>query len=251
MTYDVIRGDVLPGTDETAYGTKSVRHRRGYANYPASLPAAHGDSALSRWFADNEPSGGLVEPVHDMLRRSGETRVAVIDALSTYFEGSDLGPLLRDVGLYDDELAEDAAEAPAAAEPPSAVAAAAQYDRWCRIAERREGENRGRRTPGTSDHLVRSDAARRAVLLRSDGSCENPSCTGRPADVTDAGAPILEVDHVQDLARGGRDHPSQMVALCPNCHAVKTRGRSRERLRVELLGVARERHAYWTKGEAF
>lgn len=170
MTYDVIRGDVLPGADETAYGTKSARHRRGYANYPASLPAAHGDSALSRWFADNEPSGGLVEPVHDMLRRSGETRVAVIDALSTYFEGSDLGPLLRDVGLYDDELAEDAAEAPAAAEPPSAVAAAAQYDRWCRIAERRERE---------------------------------------------------------------------------------TRGRSRERLRVELLGVARERHAYWTKGEAF
>ena len=31
----------------------------------------------------------------------------------------------------------------------------------------------------------------------------------------------------------------------------ETRGRSRERLRAELLDVARERHAYWMKGEAF
>jgi hypothetical protein len=30
-----------------------------------------------------------------------------------------------------------------------------------------------------------------------------------------------------------------MIALCPNCHAVKTRGRTRERLRDVMSGVAR------------
>ncbi|MGI5327970.1 hypothetical protein [Actinomadura nitritigenes] len=37
-----------------------------------------------------------------------------------------------------------------------------------------------------------------------------------------------------------------MIALCPNCHAVKTRGRSRERLREMLRVEARQRHSAWT-----
>ncbi|WP_372494440.1 HNH endonuclease signature motif containing protein [Actinoallomurus purpureus] len=41
---------------------------------------------------------------------------------------------------------------------------------------------------------------------------------------------MLEVDHIDQLADGGRDHPIQMIALCPDCHAVKTRGRTRHRL---------------------
>ncbi|MFI9614293.1 HNH endonuclease [Streptomyces sp. NPDC052023] len=81
------------------------------------------------------------------------------------------------------------------------------------------------------------------MLRRSQGRCENPHCTGQPADVTDRGQSITEVDHIIDLGLGGRDHPSQMVALCPNCHAVKTRGSSRESLRSSLLGIAAERHA--------
>jgi 5-methylcytosine-specific restriction protein A len=51
------------------------------------------------------------------------------------------------------------------------------------------------------------------------------------------------VDHVEDLAKGGADHPIQMVALCPNCHAMKTRGSKREQFRAVLLDVAREAHA--------
>jgi hypothetical protein len=34
---------------------------------------------------------------------------------------------------------------------------------------------------------------------------------------------MLEVDHIHDLALGGDDSPAQMIALCPNCHQVKTR----------------------------
>jgi 5-methylcytosine-specific restriction protein A len=90
--------------------------------------------------------------------------------------------------------------------------------------------------------ILRLESARRAVLLRSEGHCENPRCTGEAQDITDAGRPILDVDHIQDLAQGGPDHPEQMIALCPNCHAIKTRGRTREQLRHELFTVARQRH---------
>jgi 5-methylcytosine-specific restriction protein A len=33
-----------------------------------------------------------------------------------------------------------------------------------------------------------------------------------------------------------------MIALCPNCHAVKTRGRTRHELRSTFLEVALARH---------
>jgi 5-methylcytosine-specific restriction protein A len=88
--------------------------------------------------------------------------------------------------------------------------------------------------------------ARRAVLLRSEGRCENPDCARPAPDVTDRGDPILEVDHVERIADGGRDHPTQMIALCPNCHAVKTRGRSRHQLTQSLLRAAQHRHDRWT-----
>lgn len=82
----------------------------------------------------------------------------------------------------------------------------------------------------------------RAVLIRSGGRCENPGCTGQAEDLTDSGDPILEIDHIRDLAQGGADDPAQMIALCPNCHAIKTRGRTREQLREVLLATARQRH---------
>jgi 5-methylcytosine-specific restriction protein A len=88
----------------------------------------------------------------------------------------------------------------------------------------------------------RSAAARRAVLMRSARRCESPRCTGMPPETDRAGQPILEVDHVQDLAKGGEDHPRNMVALCPNCHACKTRGRNPAHWRRELLQVATSAH---------
>jgi 5-methylcytosine-specific restriction protein A len=89
---------------------------------------------------------------------------------------------------------------------------------------------------------ARSAAARRAVLMRSGGRCENPRCTGMPAELTRRGQPILDVDHIQDLAKGGDDHPRNMVALCPNCHACKTRGRNAAHWRRDLMQVARSAH---------
>lgn len=89
---------------------------------------------------------------------------------------------------------------------------------------------------------ARSAAARRAVLLRCEGKCENPSCTGMPGEPNRRGEPILDVDHVHDLALGGADHPRNMVALCPNCHAVKTRGKNARAMRQQLKAIALAAH---------
>ncbi|ROO91068.1 HNH endonuclease [Actinocorallia herbida] len=106
-----------------------------------------------------------------------------------------------------------------------------EYGRLVGLTEKREepGRRRERRTYGH----VRSRAARRAVLERSRGRCE--FCERDAPGVTDRGHPILEVDHVREIAKDGRDHPEQMIALCPNCHAVKTRGAGRRAMVEGLL----------------
>ncbi|MFI6512158.1 HNH endonuclease signature motif containing protein [Streptosporangium sp. NPDC050855] len=117
-----------------------------------------------------------------------------------------------------------------------------RYDKLCSSVEAREGTNRGRSTRTAAARHFRSANARLAVLLRSAGKCENPNCGGQVNDVTEKGDPILEIDHVEELATGGRDHPSIMIALCPNCHAIKTRGKTRKDLQRLLLKEARRRH---------
>ncbi|MFF3863397.1 HNH endonuclease signature motif containing protein [Streptomyces sp. NPDC002209] len=125
--------------------------------------------------------------------------------------------------------------------------AAIRYRTLVRQAEQREDSTRGKRGPTAGGRPVRIAAARGAVLLRSGGRCENPDCAGQPEELTDAGHPILEVDHVEELASGGRDHPSRMIALCPNCHALKTRGRNRARLADILCRIAEDRHTRWVE----
>ncbi|WP_412159629.1 HNH endonuclease signature motif containing protein, partial [Pantoea sp. SIMBA_079] len=59
-----------------------------------------------------------------------------------------------------------------------------------------------------------------------------------PSQLSRSGEPILEVDHIKDLALGGDDHPGNMITLCPNCHAVNTRGKEATRLRKALAKTA-------------
>ncbi|WP_182881645.1 HNH endonuclease signature motif containing protein [Microbispora sp. H10949] len=134
-------------------------------------------------------------------------------------------------------------EAPAADNPNDARH---RYQAFCNSVESREHRNRGRSTRQRSERYFRSAQARLAVLLRAVGRCENPECTGQPEDVTDKGDPILEVDHVDELAKGGRDHPKSMIALCPNCHAIKTRGKTRHSLQRKLKAEALRRHVAWS-----
>jgi 5-methylcytosine-specific restriction protein A len=160
--------------------------------------------------------------------------------LETYFQGTDYVELLEDVGLADTGIAAQTEENDDEAIGQSPLEDACR--RLCDLAEHSSKRNAGKRVPRTSKEPIRSAPARRAVLLRSKGNCENPDCIGHPDVLTDAGDPILEIDHIHDLAKDGPDDPIQMIALCPNCHAIKTRGRDREQLRQRLFEVARQRH---------
>lgn len=110
---------------------------------------------------------------------------------------------------------------------------------YAELVARVEARGQGDRVRGVPRlDFARSAAARRAVLLRSRGKCESPWCTGMPAERNRQGDPILDVDHIRDLGLGGDDHPRNMVALCPNCHACKTRGERAPQWRKELVLIA-------------
>jgi 5-methylcytosine-specific restriction enzyme A len=207
---------------------------------PRPVPPAHQNEPV-HWFASHQPAGGLPAPVYNLIRYSGEARVAAVAAIvDRYLQDADGNAILRDAGLADPDIADD--ENPAGDVIIARSPLEEEYRRLCGIGV--GPSDRGPRfgQPRTTVDILRLGSARRAVLLRSGGHCENPHCTGEAQDITDAGHPILEVDHIQDLAQGGPDHPEQMIALCPNCHAIKTRGRTREQLRQELFTVARRRH---------
>jgi len=70
----------------------------------------------------------------------------------------------------------------------------------------------------------RRKEARDLVIARSRNKCEHDRCTGMPPDVNRQGHAIIQVDHINPLANGGADIPSNMIALCPNCHSAKTYG---------------------------
>jgi len=123
---------------------------------------------------------------------------------------------------------------------PAAPSLAELYARMAKRAGQQAGKLAGQRT---ATDYARSAVAREAVLLRAQGSCENDRCAGMACDVRLDGTAILEVDHVKDLAKGGPDEPHNMIALCPNCHAAKTRGRDRDALRRRLVRLAALRHA--------
>jgi 5-methylcytosine-specific restriction endonuclease McrA len=88
----------------------------------------------------------------------------------------------------------------------------------------------------------RRKEARDLVIARSKNSCEYDKCTGMPPDVNRQGLAILQVDHIVALAEGGPDIPSNMIALCPNCHGAKTYGLHSEKMskRFQLLVQRKE-----------
>jgi len=199
-----------------------------------AVPNAHGSSVPQRWFDEHKPHGGLVTAVYELVRDSAEARAAAVRALvDSYFIGADSAALLVELGLS--ESAVSVAEM-------TFSARVAEYKRLCDKADVFWAGRTSTRAERTSADPIRAAAAKQAVLLRSEGRCENPGCSGDVRDVTDKGEPILEVDHIHDLAKGGLDNPVQMIALCPNCHEIKTRGSKREQLRGELFIVAKRRH---------
>ena len=132
---------------------------------------------------------------------------------------------------------------PLAPVSPKSPPTPAEYGQLCNEVEKRTSSGKVGSKQAVVERHFRSPFARRAVLIRAQGNCESPRCTGQPQDLTDQSEAILEVDHVIPLSRGGADHPSNMIALCPNCHAVKTRGSTRTELEPELAVLAAKLHA--------
>ncbi|MEU5731695.1 MULTISPECIES: HNH endonuclease [Streptomyces] len=175
----------------------------------------------------------LIDEAHRLVIRDGNTRSAAIS-----------------------QALAQSASVPQPMAPPKLVALPFQprqlrvlsdaelYAKWMREAEEWERTGRDqRRAESTAVHRVRNPLVRKAVLKRSKGRCENPRCRDpEPVGYTDNGDPILEVDHVVEHAKGGRDHGSNTIALCPNCHALKARGRDRDELGAFFRGVAQRLH---------
>ncbi|MET9608015.1 HNH endonuclease [Streptomyces sp. NPDC006512] len=175
----------------------------------------------------DEPYPGLPEEVRAHLK-ARPTLTLLPAGAAAYF------------GRYAD--AAPAAPTPAPAQDP--------YRRLCRAIKADEAATRLRTVerPATVERY-RDPRAVEAVLERCGGRCENPDCGGMPQDTTVRGEPLLEVDHIDDHASGGRDHPKRMIALCPNCHAMKTRGARAEVLRERFRKVARKAHKRRLAGE--
>lgn len=202
--------------------------------HAGAVPPAHGEPMA--WLDEQNPNFGLTTWAYELIAFAETVRSEAVAILGRRFFDSRLPEaMLAEVGLRRSRPT----VAPSAEDRSSLEA----YLRLCRTVEAAEarGDHARSTLSGAREQPVRSSASIKAVLIRSGGTCENPLCTGQPNDVNRDGAPLLEVDHVHDRAKWGRDHPIQMIALCPNCHAIKTRGRTGEQLRELLLSEARAR----------
>ena len=84
------------------------------------------------------------------------------------------------------------------------------------------GSDRPEKRESQGESYVRCPRVKAKVLRAAAGKCE---LCAEPAPFKKSnGLPYLEVHHVLRLADGGADKTFNAVALCPNCHAAKTRG---------------------------
>ncbi|WP_223519494.1 HNH endonuclease [Pseudomonas sp. GL-B-19] len=70
-------------------------------------------------------------------------------------------------------------------------------------------------TESNRKSYFRDPELRAWVRQQAEGKCEG---CGNPAPFEKDGHPFLEVHHVKHLSQDGSDLPSNVVALCPNCH---------------------------------
>jgi HNH endonuclease len=70
------------------------------------------------------------------------------------------------------------------------------------------------------------------ALLRSSGNCEG--CHNPAPFIRRNNQPYLEIHHIVALADGGSDHPSNVAAVCPNCHTRVTHGKDGSQFNAAL-----------------
>lgn len=72
-----------------------------------------------------------------------------------------------------------------------------------------------------------SELIKKYSRLRANGTCEY--CDKPAPFVNTSGQPFLEVHHIHRLADDGPDIPTNVAAICPNCHREAHHGQNRER----------------------
>jgi len=95
-------------------------------------------------------------------------------------------------------------------------------------------------TSGGGETYTRSEVTKQFALRSADGVCQG---CGEDAPFMDKhGNPFLEVHHLHRLSDGGPDNPENVIALCPNCHRRRHRGRDGDEFNQRLIGKAEERN---------
>ncbi|HET9973444.1 MAG TPA: hypothetical protein VFQ68_34790, partial [Streptosporangiaceae bacterium] len=128
---------------------------------PRPVPPAHGNEPV-HWFASNQPVGGLPAPVYNLVRYSGEARVAAVATIvDRYLQDADEDAILADAELADPDIADD--EIPAGDVIVATSPLEEEYRRLCGIGTGNRGTRFGK--PRLSVDILRLESARRAVLL--------------------------------------------------------------------------------------
>jgi 5-methylcytosine-specific restriction endonuclease McrA len=70
------------------------------------------------------------------------------------------------------------------------------------------------------------------ALARSHGICE--SCEEPAPFLRRNNTPYLEIHHIISLASGGADHPTNVAAVCPNCHRRTDHSKDTFEFNVEI-----------------
>lgn len=98
-------------------------------------------------------------------------------------------------------------------------------------------------TSGSTNRTDRttSEVVRQFALREADGVCQG--CNKEAPFETESGDPYLEVHHITRVSDGGPDHPDNVIALCPNCHAEVHDGKKGPQLNEKLREKAENRTA--------
>lgn len=85
----------------------------------------------------------------------------------------------------------------------------------------------------TRNIYQRSRDVRDYVLARAGAKCEG--CKAPAPFLRPDGTPYFEPHHLRRLSDGGPDHPTHVIALCPNCHRRVHAGADGEAYNAKLI----------------
>jgi 5-methylcytosine-specific restriction protein A len=95
-------------------------------------------------------------------------------------------------------------------------------------------------TSGGGQTYTRSEATKQFALKSAEGVCQG--CGEDAPFKSKNGDPYLEVHHLHRLSDGGPDKPENVIALCPNCHKRRHRGRDGDEFNERLIEKAEKRN---------